>query len=231
MTGVGKVDEMKLTKIFAALTLAAGLSACATLPQTDTPTRNAPDGDALVASSLTAQSADWKLVDVRVLVPAELSVSEANRYYPVGDIVWRGDPYGDRRAQVAKLLDDGLTKGLTHLRGDRPVYFDIKLSRFHSLSEKARAVTGGVHNIIYTLTVVDASTGLALHGPIKMEVDLQAYGGDQAYAAERQGQTQKVRIQNHLASLMRKNFNGGLEMRAVTVEPVAPRDVYTGTNG
>lgn len=223
---------MTLTKIIAALALAAGLSACATIPQTDTPTRNAPEAGGLVAANLTAQSANWTLSDVRVLVPAALSVSEANRYYPVGDIVWRGDTYGDRRAQVAKILDDGLTAGLTHLKGERPVYFDITLHRFHSLSEKARAVTGGVHNIVYSLTVVDATTGLALHGPIEMQIDLKAYGGDQAYAAERQGLTQKVRIQNHLASLMRKNFDGGLEMRIVeTAGPIAPRDVYTGADG
>lgn len=223
---------MKLIKMIAALTVAAGLSACATLPTSEAPSRNAPEESGLVAANLTAQSANWKLADVRVLVPAELKVSEANRYYPTGDIVWREDAYGDRRAQVAKIVDDGITSGLTHLRGDRAVYFDIKLSRFHSLSEKARAVTGGVHNIIYTLTVVDAATGLALHGPIEMEVDLKAYGGDQAYAAVRQGLTQKVRIQSHLASLMRKNFNGGLEMKVVAAEgPIEPRDVYTGVDG
>ena len=221
-----------MIKMIAALAVAAGLSACAGAPvsnASDGPaTRNAPEETGLVAANLTAQSANWRLADVRVLVPAELKVSEANRYYPVGDIVWRGDAYGDRKQQVAKIMDDGITAGLTHLRGDQPVYFDIKLVRFHSLSEKARAVTGGVHNVVYTLTVVDAVTGLALHGPIEMKMDLKAYGGDQAYAAERQGLTQKVRIQSNLASIMRKNFNGGLEMRTVASEPAAPRDVYTG---
>lgn len=223
---------MKLIKTIAALAVAAGLSACATVPTTETATRNAPEEAGLVSANLTAQSRNWRLADVRVLVPAELKVSEANRYYPVGDIVWRGDPFGDRRSQVAKILDDGLTAGLTHLKGDREVYFDIQLKRFHSLSEKARAVTGGNHNIVYTLIVVDAQTGLALHGPIEMKVDLQAYGGDKAYAAERQGLTQKVRIQNHLASLMRKNFNGGMEIKVITAEGSRiPRDVYTGSNG
>lgn len=224
---------MKLIKIIATLAIAAGLSACAVTPSANGPaTRNAPNEAGLVSADLTAQSVNWNLADVRVRVSSDLRVSEANRYYPVADIVWRGDAYGDRRAQVAKIIDDGMTAGLSHLRGERPVYFDITLTRFHSLTEKARAVTGGVHNIVYTLTVVDAVTGLALHGPIEMKVDLKAYGGDQAFAAERRGLTQKVRIETHLASLMRKNFNGGLEMRVVAAEsPVEPRDVYTGSEG
>ncbi|PTX54006.1 hypothetical protein C8N43_2811 [Litoreibacter ponti] len=222
---------MKLIKMIAALGLAAGLSACAGAPisNSETVTRSAPStATPDVAPVLTAQSADWQLKDVRVRVSGKLSVSEANMYYPVADIVWRGDPYGERRAQVAKILDDGMTAGLRHLKGPRPVYFDIELHRFHSLTEKARAVTGGVHNIIYTLTVIDAATGQALHGPIRMEVDLKAYGGQRALIAERQGLTQKVRIQSHLAGTMRKNFHGGQPVQVVTRPALEAEDVYTG---
>lgn len=220
---------MKLTKIIAGLAVAFGLSACASsTPVSDTATRNTSDVAPIVAPELTASSVNWKLADVRVLVPGDLKVSEANRYYPVADIVWREDPFGDRRAQVAKIMDDGITRGLSHLNGDRPVYFDIKVSRFHSLTEKARYSVGGVHNIVYTLTVVDAATGIALHGPIEMESGLKAFGGDQAFAAERRGETQKVRIQSHLASVMRRAFNGGQELRVVAREAVVPQDVYTG---
>lgn len=221
---------MKLTKLIAALSLAVGLSACASSgPISETATRNAADASStLVAPELTARSADWRLADVRVRVSGDLRVSEANRYYPIADIVWREDPFGDRRAQVAKILDDGMTAGLTHLNGSRPVFFDVDLSRFHSLSEKARYSVGGVHNIEFTLTVIDAATGVALHGPIDMEIDLKAYGGEQAFAAERQGLTQKVRIQNHLASSMRKAFNGGQEMRVVARTAVIAQDIYTG---
>lgn len=220
---------MKLIKLIAALAVAAGLSACASsVPISETATRNTPDASPVVAHVLTAQSVDWRLADVRVFVPGDLRVSEANRYYPVADIVWREDPFGDRRAQVAKIIDDGMTSGLTHLNGSRPVFFDIKVSRFHSLSEKARYSVGGVHNIVYTLTVVDAATGVALHGPIEMEVDLKAFGGDQAFAAERRGETQKVRIQSHLASLMRQGFSGGQEMRVVAKADIVQANTYTG---
>jgi hypothetical protein len=220
---------MKFIKMIAALVVAAGLSACASSgPISETTTRNAPGVSPVVAPSLTAQSANWRLADVRVLVPGDLKVSEANRYYPVADIVWREDPFGDRRAQVAKIIDDGMTNGLTHLNGNRPVFFDIKVSRFHSLSEKARYSVGGVHNIVYTLTVADAATGVSLHGPIEMEVDLKAFGGDQAFAAERRGETQKVRIQSHLASLMRQRFNGVQEMRVVAKADIVPANTYAG---
>ena len=41
---------------------------------------------------------------VEVRVPRSLKVSEANRYLPAGDIVWREDPPGDRHAQVQAIV-------------------------------------------------------------------------------------------------------------------------------
>jgi len=216
--------KMRLTKFVAALAV-VGLSACTSTGLTSA--WNAPNAAQAVTPELTARSAEWRLADVRVRVSDDLTVSEANLYYPVADIVWREDPFGDRRAQVAKIIDDGMTAGLTQLSGKRRVFFDVDLQRFHSLSEKARYSVGGVHNIIFALTVVDAATGAALHDPIRMEIDLKAFGGDQAFAAERQGLTQKVRIQNHLASIMRKAFNGGQEIPAVTRTAVMAQDIYT----
>ena len=197
---------MKLTKIAAVLVVALGLSACAPAGSYQSAgTRLSPAS----AQKLAAVSAEWRLADVKVNVSDSLKVSEANLYYPVADIVWREDPFGDRRAQVAKIVDDGMTAGLTHLNGKRRVIFDVQLHRFHSLSEKARYSVGGVHNIILTLTVFDAASGVALISPFDMEIDLEAYGGDQALAAMRAGQTQKVRIKGHLAGVMRKTFPGG----------------------
>lgn len=74
---------------------------------------------------------------MRVTAPQEPKVLETNRHYPIADIVWRDDSYGDRHASGATKMDEGLTRGLIHLQGDRPVYFDIKMSRVHSLTEKA----------------------------------------------------------------------------------------------
>ena len=200
---------MKLTTKFAALVVAVGLSACATTDSiSDANSRSTLGTSSQVEQELAASSAAWRLADVRVRVSDDLIVSEENLYYPKGDIVWRGDPYGDRRVQVAKILDDGMTSGLTHLIGKRRVFFDVDLHRFHSLTEKARYSVGGVHNIEITLTVVDAATGVVLHSPFDMEIDLKAHGGEKAIIAEQKGLTQKVRIKAHLAKVMRETFPG-----------------------
>lgn len=197
---------MKLVKTLVALVLAGGLSACA---GGNTVSRGAENPVApLVPSEMSAKSAGWNVVDVRVDVPETLRSSEANRYYPLADIVWRDDPYGNRHEQVKTVLDTGLTRGLTHLQGDRPVYFDIKLARFHSLTEKARYSVGGVHHMVFSLTVVDAETNVPLHGPVDIELNLKAYGGAKAFEAERRGHTQKVRILSHLTGTMRRQFPG-----------------------
>lgn len=213
---------MKFLNLCGALLVAGGLSACGTV---DTASRAAQDPDTVTAVDLSALSAQWKLVDVRVTVPDTLTVSEANMYYPLTDIVWRGDPFGDRRVQISKLMDEGMTRGLAHLDGPRPVNFDIVLERFHSLTEKARYSFGGVHNIEYTLLVSDAQTGQPLHGPQFREVALKAFGGEQAFEAERRGQTQKVRIMDHLTFLMQSSFPGDSfvvrRTGEVTVEPAS----------
>lgn len=164
----------------------------------------------VVPAEIGQQAAKWNVAGVRVIVPAELEVSEANSYYPRGDIVWRDDPPGDRRAQVAKLMFDGISDGLKHLNGPQDVDFQITVRRFHSLSEKTRASVGGVHNMRFTLAVIDRATGTQIVSPILFEPDLNAYGGAQATAAERRGDTQKVRIKRHLGNVMRLEFPGNL---------------------
>lgn len=215
---------MTLFRLFVAFVFIGALSSCGVI-STVSRSASGPGVAAkpvarLIPAEMVALSAAWNVVDVRVDVPSTLRVSEANVYYPLADIVWREDAFGDRYAQVQKIMDDGLTRGLTHLNGPRPVYFDIKMSRFHSLTEKTRYSVGGVHNIIFTLTVVDAATGSALHGPVEIELDLRAYGGAQAFAAERRGHTQKVRILSHLTGTMRRQFAGSV--------PVAARGAQVG---
>jgi hypothetical protein len=146
------------------------------------------------------------VVDVRVNVPETLSTTEANMFYPNANIIWRGEPYANRHQQVSALMDQAMTAGLAHLNGSQDVVFQIDVRRFHSVTEKARAFTGGVHDMIFTLTVIDAKTGRALHGPVFVETHLQAHGGRAALEAERNGFSQKVRIMNHLGVLMQQSF-------------------------
>lgn len=145
---------------------------------------------------------DMRVEGISVTVPRSLKVSEANRYLPSGDIVWRGDPRGDRHVQVGDIFEAGIAKGTFDLKGATPVLVDIEVSRFHALSEKARYTFGGVHNINFFLTVRDAQSGQVLISRRHIRADLEGFGGDEALEAEAIGQTQKVRITDHLADVI-----------------------------
>ncbi|MCY4334292.1 MAG: hypothetical protein OXC60_06420 [Litoreibacter sp.] len=175
--------------------------------------------ETLVQSDMREASKTWNVKDVRVTAPKSLKVSEANLYYPWADIVWRGEPFGNRHAQVERILDFGLTRGLNHLDGPRAVNVDITLKRFHALTEKARVSVGGVHNIIFDLSVRDAVSGALMHGPVEIELDLKAYGGARALQAMQRGHTQKVRIESHLTNTMRRQFGAG-KINPITYKPL-----------
>lgn len=138
---------------------------------------------------------------VNIDVPRTLVVSEANSYFPRGDIVWRGDPPGDRYDQVASIFEEGFARGTADVRGDVPVVVDVEVVRFHSLSEKTRYSFGGVHSIRFEMAIRDASTGELVEPVRRVQADLEGYGGERAIAADAAGQTQKVRITDHLAEV------------------------------
>lgn len=191
---------MRLVKLSAALMLGLGLAACAS---PETASRNAP----FAAPMVNPSAVPLAVKDIRVSVPKSLKVSEANRYLPSGDIVWREDAPGDRHAQVKAILDDAFTRGVESLpQGSVPVVLDIELIRFHALSEKARYTVGGVHAIQFIYTLRDAATGAALTEPKFIKADFRALGGQAAINAERQGITQKVRITEHLAQVIRQEL-------------------------
>ena len=183
-------------KIIAAMLLGLSVSACGAAPEVAT--RNAPleAPKQMNAVSLSVQT-------VTVSVPRSLKVSEANRFYPGGDIVWREDPRGDRHAQVQKIVQDAMIKGVTGLEGSVNVALDIEVVRFHALTEKARYTTGGVHDLEFKVTLRDPVTGQALTEHRVIRADLKAFGGYQAIAAEQRGETQKFRITEHLARVIR----------------------------
>ncbi len=93
------MNKPRMTALMMALGLGLGLSACASV---DTATRNAPMDH--TATEMAAPAPSFSLAGFDVNVPLTLKVSEANSYYPGGDIVWRGDVYGNRYEQVGALL-------------------------------------------------------------------------------------------------------------------------------
>ena len=52
------------------------------------------------------------------------------------------------------------------------------------------------------LSLKDPQTGELVEEPRKVQADLKGYGGSRAIAADQQGQTQKVRITDHLAQVI-----------------------------
>jgi len=200
---------MKVVAIIIALTAGLGLSACATAP-VEQASRNAPapthaPGMAGAHDQVLAPGA-FHIASVRVSVPRTLKVSEANRFYPGGDIVWREDPPGDRHEQVRRIVEAAMLKGVNGLdqtRASTPVLLDVEVKRFHALTEKARYTVGGVHAIQFTMQLRDAETGAPMGEPHFVKADFKALGGQAAIRAEKQGMTQKARITDHLAGVIR----------------------------
>lgn len=159
---------------------------------------------------------------VNVTVPRTLKVSEANMYFPIADIVWRGDPRGDRHAQVQALVAAALAEGAATMNSGPAVTVDVDIRRFHSLTEKAKFTTGGVHSIRFLLTVKDAATGAVIDGPRMVNADFKAWGGQRALEAEAQGVTDKVRITSHLKSVILRELSAPVTMPAPALVSQAP---------
>ncbi|AXC48519.1 hypothetical protein DRW48_01300 [Paracoccus suum] len=117
-----------------------------------------------------ATTAGWSVRSVSVAVPETLTVSEQNVPLPNADIVWHGEAEGDRRAQVAEIMREGITAGAAGLGGKRGVTIAATVTQFHALTPQAAQLIqnfsgAGVDNISYTAQVFDARTGEALTEP------------------------------------------------------------------
>lgn len=162
-----------------------------------------------------AVSRKWRLNKLRVNVPESLTISEANRYAPKADIVWRGEPLGDRRKQVAAIMTTAIKSGARGLRGGKRVDFNVEMIEFHALSDKLRKsnIKAGIHNISFFITVVDSRNGKVIVPKQAIQADLIGYTGKQAKELVEAGQTQKVRITNHVAIVMQGWLGQGPDMR------------------
>lgn len=207
---------MRIARFVLGIGLVAALAACGEMPG-KAPFEAMPGGEVsrAAASALDRpvtplpgmqapfRQGSMKLVAYEFRVPEALSVSEANLYLPIADIVWRGDAYGNRKQQVAAMFRSSLEKARANAPANgRPVKAIITLHKFHSLTEKARYTTGGIHTVVFDTTIVDAETGAVLVDGRKTRADLKGYGGRRAMLAERQGLGMKVRLMAHLDRVM-----------------------------
>lgn len=155
-----------------------------------------------------AQLPSMRVVGFIVTVPETLSVSEANTYKPRADIVWRGDALGDRHDQVKAIFEDAIGRATASFSGDLPVVLHIEVRRFHAVTERTRYTIGGVHEIDFVLSVTNGRTGDVLIPPYFISTNFEAFGGEEALAAEHAGLTQKVRITAHLEELIVSELTG-----------------------
>lgn len=205
---------MTITRIATAMGLALGLAGCAV----EAPTRTAPEGftsvPAQVATTMAAETPSvvqrqlqYDVKAVEVVVPGTLRVSEANVYYPIADIVWRGEPRGNRHRQVGAIFEEAAARATADMTKGQPVIAEIEVTRFHSLTEKTRYSFGGVHSLKFKLTVKDAATGAVIDGPRVVVADVKASGGAQAIADDEMGQTQRVVILDRLSQVIRRELS------------------------
>ncbi len=151
---------------------------------------------------------NWRVAGFEVIVPRTLEVSEANTIKPRADIVWRGDPLGDRYEQVDALMTAALEPAFAAVDGDIPVIVTLEVTRFHCQTQRVRYTFGGEHEIEFILLVRHAETGQILSGPSDVDLTFDAYGGDRAVAAEARGETQAVRITQRLRNWVTQEFIG-----------------------
>lgn len=205
MTGMARTkrDGMNNRRFFAVALALMLLAGCAGTWEV---AYDNPPGSAVTKS--------WRVVDVVTVVPDTLTVSNDNTYAPNADIVWHGEPFGDRRAQVARLLDEGLTRAARPLRGGRPVAMTARVVTFHGVTPSAIArAPAAVHNIRFVLSVLDARTGEVLVSNETISADLEANVGTAAIAAAINRQTQRERVIAHIDAVMRGWLGFGPDQR------------------
>lgn len=149
---------------------------------------------------------DYRLVDFGFATLPDLAVSEANTYYPQADVVWRGDPMGDRIAQIEALFTEAarrnLDGGADVKNTGTPVAMDVTLVRFHGLTRRTQFSTGGVYNIVFDVVIRDAGTGAVIEPSRRVVANLDAWGGNTNAQLEEQGVTQKIRVTDFLTTVL-----------------------------
>ena len=208
---------MKAAKTLMSLALVLSLSACvqpdaASRSGASTPGVSLASKDGTVAVGQKV-AIPLNVTDVRVIVPGSLRVSEAETWYPNADVVWRGEPRGNRLEQVQRIVSEAAAAGTSRLKSGLPVVAEIEITRFHCLTEKTRNTIGGMHSLQFMLTVRHAETGEVLDGPRLVIADTKAAGGSRAIAEDYAGRTQRVVVVERLTQVIHD------ELKALRVNP------------
>jgi len=144
----------------------------------------------------------YRVVDVKVEVPATLTTSEENGIKPRVDILWQEDPLGDRHAQVDEIMTAALEAGVAGLGGERAVVLEATMTRFHALTKRTRYSYGGDHEIWMYIAIRDAKTGELLE-PARLVGFDEAISPDEALANEARGMNQRTEITDLVKDMIR----------------------------
>lgn len=218
---------MLKVKVISLLCVSMALFACA---PADMPSRARTDvlpvaiGETAPVPAAGVIAAELNVVRYNIDVPKALLVSEADVFLPNADIVWHGDPAGDRHAQVTAIFAAALERGTADMALGYPVMVNIEVEKFHALTPKTRATVGGNFAMWFMMTVLDAQTGAVLDGPRLVIADTPASGGRRALREEAQGITQKVVIEARLAEVIAEEL---LKVRVPQGAPALSRNAFS----
>lgn len=226
--GVATEDRMFKARIVTGISATLALFACS---PAEMPSRGLAMDATLAApmqmaapNAATAQP-HYNVVAIDTLVPHELLVSEADIYLPIADIVWHGDPEGDRYAQIEAIFDAALGRATQDMTTGRDVRVVVQVEKFHGVTPKTRATVGGNFAMHFYLTVLDANTAEVLDGPRLITADTHASGGVRALREEQRGITQKVVVTERLVQVLDAELakpgvpNDSYDLRITRAEP------------
>lgn len=194
-----------LKRTFIALTLSLGLAACA-----------GSNWETAYEQVEPTMAANWRLASVEVSAPDTLTTSDRDGYTPDYDVVWHGEPAGDRRAQAAAIIKEGIERGArSALHGRKSVRIVATIGQFHAITPTVRRMQSqvGIHNIQYTVQVFDAHSGAPLTEPQNIKAEFPALVGKAGDEADARGLTQRVQIVNHIAAVTQNWLGKGADPR------------------
>ncbi|HEY0213983.1 MAG TPA: DUF6778 family protein [Paenirhodobacter sp.] len=161
------------------------------------------------------QARSWHVTAVNVVTPQTLTTSDVNGWTPDYDIVWHGDEPGDRRAQVSALMTTAIRSATAELKGKTPVTISVTMQQFHAITPNVEKYANftGVHDIKFTMQVVNARTRKPLTPPTLIEANAPALVGSKARNARAQGYTQKQEVIEDVAKVVKGYFSLGPDPR------------------
>lgn len=151
----------------------------------------------------------YNLQQLVFTAPETLLVSESDGFFPNADVVWRGDPAGDRLQQIAALFGEAANRTKLFINSDIPIIADIELVRFHGITQRLRRGLGGSYAISFYLTVRDARNGAVIEQRRLIQTKLRAPGGAEARELEAAGRTERVQVIAFLVEVLRAELTSG----------------------